>query len=120
MSAEIIPLPTPNQSAPSNISPMPSPPAAAAAEEDRLSKLLKNPLVLAGGALLAGVALSRLLSTSPMRKLAKDIADEALKRARNSGEPAAAPTLLEEGLEALRPQVTQAAKEFLNEILKKP
>ena len=114
MSADIIPMPEPCEPAPpANITPMPAPPA-----EDALSKLLRNPLVIAGGALLAGMALTRLLATSPMRKLAHDLAEEALKRARQSGETPAAPSLVEQGLESIRPELTSAAKRFLAEILK--
>ena len=119
MSAEIIPLPSPPQAVadplPPNVTPLPLP-----LQEDALSKLLKNPLVLAGGAVLAGMALTRLLSAPPVRRLARDLADEALRRARASSGPAAAePSLLEQGLEAVRPQVTDIARGFLDRVLKK-
>ena len=116
MSADIIPMPEPRDPVPpGNITPLPAPPP-----DDALSKLLKNPLVIAGGALLAGMALTRLFATSPMRKLAHDLAGEALRRARQSGETPAAPSLVEQGLESIRPEITNAAKRFLANILRKP
>ena len=118
MSAEIIPMPAPPP-VPSNVTAMPAPPAAA--PEDLLTKLRKNPLLLAGGALLAGAALTRLFATPSVRKLAQDLAEEAMKRARQSnGETPEPASLLEQGVAALRPQVTEAAKSFLAAILKKP
>lgn len=123
MSADIIPLPSPpTADAPANITPMPSP--APAPEEDALTKLLKNPLVLAGGAMLAGMAgmaITRLFSTSPMRKLARDLAEEALKRARSADatEAAMPASLLEKGLEAVRPQLMEAVTGLLSSALKK-
>jgi hypothetical protein len=119
MSAEIIPLPAPQPTPAPSAAITPLPPPVSEPEEDSLSKLLKNPLVIAGGAMLAGMALTRLFSTSPMRKLARDLADEALKRARSSAEPPSSPSLLEQGIEAVRPQITEAAKRFLAEILRK-
>jgi len=120
MSADIIPLPpSPTADAPANITPMPSP--ASAPVEDALTKLLKNPLVLAGGAMLAGMALTRLFSTSPMRKLARDLAEEALNLARSADttEAAVPASLLEKGLEALRPQLMEAVTGLLSSTLKK-
>jgi len=117
MSADIIPMPAPRDSAPlANIAPLPSPPP-----EDALSKLLKNPLLLAGGAILAGMALTRLLARPSVQKLARELADEALKRARQStgDAPAAAPSLVDEVLESIRPQITAAARQFLATVLKK-
>jgi hypothetical protein len=98
---------------------MPSP--ASAPVEDALTKLLKNPLVLAGGAMLAGMALTRLFSTSPMRKLARDLAEEALNLARSADttEAAVPASLLEKGLEALRPQLMEAVTGLLSSTLKK-
>jgi hypothetical protein len=123
MSADIIPMPAPQEPAPpSNITPLPSAaPAPVTPQLDAISKLLKNPFVIAGGALLAGMALTRLLATPSMQKLARDLADEALRRARQA--PAEdqphAPSLLEEAIGAVRPQVTEAARSFLAQILKK-
>lgn len=132
MSADIIPMPPPHEPAPpSNITPLPqavtttstskatAPPASVS---DTLSQLLKNPFVLAGGALLAGMALTRLFATPSMQKLARDLAEEALRRARMApaDEKPAAPSLLEEAVEAVRPQITDAARSFLAQILKKP
>lgn len=121
MSPEIIPLPSPPPAQPVNITPMPAPPPIPA-EEDAWSKLKKNPLLLAGGAMLAGMALTRLFATPSVRKLAQDLAQEAMKRAKSSTTEEAPPvaSLLEQGVEALRPQVTEAAKTFLAAILKKP
>ena len=127
MSADIIPLPPPQDSAPANITPLPAPPAPA--EPDALAKLLKNPYVLAGGALLAGMALARLFTTPSVQKLARELADEALKRTARDGDPAApgaapapaaAPTLLQEALHAVRPQIAEAAQSFLAQVLKRP
>lgn len=118
MTADIIPMPEPRETAlPPNVTPMPSP-----VPEDTLSKLLRNPLVIAGGAMLAGMALTRLFSTPSVQKLARDLADEALKRARQStaDKPAAAPSLVDEAIESVRPQITDAARQFLAGILKKP
>lgn len=111
-------LPQSKPSLPANVTALPVPPAC---DEDALAKLLKNPLVVAGGALLAGMALSRLLAAPSVRKLAQDLAQEAMKRA-SSGTAESPPvaSLLKEGMEALRPQVTEAAKTFLANILKKP
>ncbi len=130
MSADIIPMPAPHDPAPpSNITPMPqtapvpAPAPGTAAGLDTLSKLLKNPFVIAGGALLAGMALTRLFATPSMQKLARDLADEALRRARQApanDEPPAPPSLLEEAVESVRPQITDAARSFLAQILKKP
>lgn len=120
MSADIIPLPTaPAADTPANITPMPAPPAPPA--DDALTKLLKNPLVLAGGAMLAGMAITKLFSTSPMRKLARDLAEEALKRARSTapGSAAEPASLLEQGLEAVRPQLMEAVTGLLTTALKK-
>lgn len=128
MSADIIPMPASHEPAPrSNITPMPQtvpvPAPTPAPAPDTLSKLLKNPFVIAGGALLAGMALTRLWSTPSMQKLARDLADEALKRARQAtagtDQPAPAPTLLEEAIQSVRPQITDAARNFLAQILKK-
>ena len=116
MSAEIIPLPESSEPpAPANITPFPPP----LPQEDTLSKLLKNPLVIAGGALLAGMALTRLFSTSPMRKFARDVAEEALKRTRTTSEPPAAPSLLEQGLEAIRPEITDAARRIIADVFRR-
>jgi hypothetical protein len=118
MPAEIIPLPPPAPTPPANITSMPAPPAPA---EDAWAKLLKNPLLVAGGALLAGVALTRLFATPSVRKLAQDLAQEAMRRAKSSTtETPPVASLLEQGIEALRPQVTEAATQFLANILKKP
>ena len=131
MSAEIIPMPAPSDPVPSNITPMPQtapvpapgpPPIPAAPATDAISKLLKNPFVIAGGALLAGMALTRLLATPSMQKLARDLADEALKRARDAASTVSqtpAPSLLEEAVESVRPQITNAARNFLLQILRK-
>jgi hypothetical protein len=126
MSADIIPMPVPPEPAtPSNITPLPSaspsPSKDQKQDQDTFSKLLKNPLVIAGGALLAGMALTRLMGTPSVQKLARDLADEALKRARQATtDKPSAPSLLEEAVESVRPQITEAARKFLADILKKP
>lgn len=77
---------------------------------------------MAGGALLAGMALTKLFTVSPVRKLARDLASEAIKRARSTdaaGPASPALSLLEQGIEAVRPQITDAARRLLNHILKK-
>jgi hypothetical protein len=120
MSAEIIPLPSAGPAQPANITPMPTP-TPLPAEEDAWSKLMKNPLLVAGGALLAGMALSRMFAMPSVKKLAQDLAQEAMKRAKiGADEVPPAASLLEQGIEALRPQVTEAAKSLLASILKKP
>ena len=119
MSAEIIPMPGAQDCAPpSNITPMPAAPAPPA--EDMLSRLLKNPLVIAGGTVLAGMALTRLFATPSMQKLARDLAAEAFKRARQTtGDTPAAPSLIDDAIESVRPQITEAARGFLADILKR-
>jgi hypothetical protein len=120
MSADIIPLPVPQESSSAgNLAPMPAPDAAPAPEENSLSKLLKNPLVIAGGAMLAGMALTRLLSASPVRRLALELAEAAIRHSRRGNPLPPAPSLLEQGLETVRPRITEAAKGFLAEILRK-
>ena len=117
MSADIIPMPEPREPAPpANITPFPAPPP-----EDTLSKLLRHPLVIAGGAMLAGLVATRLFSTPSVKKLAHDLAEEALRRARQTATPdkPAAPSLLDEAIESVRPQITDAARDFLTGILKK-
>ncbi len=115
MTADPIPRPeTVASASPPNITPFPPPPP-----EDTLSKLLKNPLVIAGGALLAGMALTRLFSTSPMRKWARDVAEEALKRTRTTGEPTTGSSILEQGLEAIRPEVTDAARRIIADVFRR-
>jgi hypothetical protein len=114
MSAEIIPMPAPKEELPPNVTPMPT------AHEHAFEKLVKNPLLLAGGALLAGMAIARLWSTPTVRKLAEDLAKEAMRKARNDDEaPAKADTLLNQAVDALRPQMADAAKSLLNAVLKK-
>lgn len=115
MSADLIPLPETREQVPTvSITPFPPPP-----QRDALSKLLKNPFVIAGGALLAGMAVTRLFATPPMRKLAHDLAEEALKRARTSSATPPPASLIEQGLEAIRPEVTDAAKRLLAGIFRK-
>jgi hypothetical protein len=114
MSAEIIPMPVPKEELPPNVTPLPSP------HQSAMDKLVKNPLLLAGGALLAGIALSRLWGSPPVRKLAEDLAREALRKARaDDAAPEKAATLLEQAVDALRPQMAEAAKALLNKVLKK-
>jgi hypothetical protein len=114
MSAEIIPMPVPKEELPPNVTPMPTP------HQRAMDKLVKNPLLLAGGALLAGLALSRLWSVPSVRKLGEDLAKEALRKARaDDAAPEKAATLMDQAVEALRPQMAEAAKALLNKVLKK-
>ena len=115
MSPDIIPLSEPREpAAPANITPLPPP-----VPEDALSKLLKNPLVIAGGAMLAGMALTRLFGSPSMRKLGHDLAEEALRRARTSSEPPPPPSIIEQGLQSFRPDITDAARRLLAEVFRK-
>jgi hypothetical protein len=110
--AEPLPEPTP--------SPVPSglPPVFAA--------LARNPLVLAGGAVVAGVVLSRFMATPSARKIARELAAEAIKQLRPAATgaagmagTAAAGTLLEKGIEKYGPQIADYGKKMLADLLKK-
>ena len=88
--------------------------------------LARNPLVLAGGAVLAGVVLSRFLATPSAKKMAREFAAEALKQlkpaaagAAGMAGSAAVGTLLEKGIEKYGPQISDFAKKMLAEMLRK-
>lgn len=114
MSVELIPLPPP---LPPNVTPMPSPQATA--REDALSKLLQNPLVIAGGAVVAGVVLTRLIAAAPARHLIQQAVERALNKNRQS-EPTSRPeTFLQKGLENMKPQLQGLAEKVINGLLSK-
>ncbi len=90
------------------------------AYEQAFDKLVNNLLLLAGSALLAGVAIVRLWSIPTVRKRTEGINEEALREARNDDEaPAKAETLLNQAVEALRPPMAEAAMSLLTAALKK-
>lgn len=91
-----------------------------------VAALARNPLVLAGGAVLAGVVLSRFMATPSAKKIARELAAEALKQLRPAAAgaagmagTAAASTLLEKGIEKYGPQITDYGKKILADLLKK-
>ena len=91
-----------------------------------LQALAKNPIVLAGGAVLAGVVLSRFLATPSARKIARELAAEAYKHLRPTASnvagmagTAAAGSILEKGVEKYGPQIAEYGKKMLAELLRK-
>ncbi len=91
-----------------------------------IQALARNPLVLAGGAVLAGVVLSRFLATPSAKKIARELAAEAFKHlkpavsgAAGAAGTAAAGSLLEKGVEKYGPQIADYAKKMLAEMLRK-
>ena len=91
-----------------------------------LESLARNPIVLAGGAVLAGVVLSRLLATPSARKVARELAEEAFKHLKPTASGAAgmagtavAGTLLEKGIEKYGPQIADFGKKMLADLLRK-
>lgn len=91
-----------------------------------LEALARNPLVLAGGAVLAGVVLSRFMATPSAKKIARELASEALKHlkpvassAAGMAGTAAAGSLLEKGMEKYGPQIADYGKKILADLLKK-
>ncbi|MDB6069590.1 MAG: hypothetical protein JWL81_761 [Verrucomicrobiales bacterium] len=91
-----------------------------------LEALARNPLVLAGGAVLAGVVLSRFMATPSAKKIARELAAEALKHlkpvassAAGMAGTAAAGSLLEKGMEKYGPQIADYGKKILADLLKK-
>ncbi len=91
-----------------------------------LAALARNPLVLAGGAVLAGVVLSRFMATPSARKIARELAAEAIKQLRPAATgaagmagTAAAGTLLEKGIEKYGPQIADYGKKMLADLMKK-
>jgi hypothetical protein len=91
-----------------------------------IQALARNPIVLAGGAVLVGVVLSRFLATPSAKKLARELAAEALKQlkpaaagAAGMAGTAAVGSLLEMGVEKYGPQISDFAKKMLAEMLRK-
>lgn len=91
-----------------------------------IKSALRNPFVLAGGAVVAGVVLTRVLGTTAGRRIAKELATEAMKHMKPTASSvagmagtAAASTLLERGVEKFGPQITDYAKKMLADILRK-
>lgn len=109
--------------APNDAPPAPAPLQASPRPEggDALSKLLRNPVVLAAGAALAGMALTRLMGTAPMRKLTQGLTGEAHLRVRQDQPeiPPAAGSVLEQSLNAIRPHLQEAAISLVTALLKK-
>ena len=88
--------------------------------------LARHPLVLAGGAVLAGVVLSRFLATPSARKIARELAEEAIKHLKPTAANAAgmagtamAGSLLEKGVEKYGPQIVDYGKKMLADLLRK-
>lgn len=134
MSAESIPpIPesTPNfvvlpPAVPGDGTPSAPPQSPASALPPALQALARNPIVLAGGAVLAGVVLSRFMATPSAKKLAKELAAEALKHLRpvatgaaGMAGTAAAGSILEKGVEKYGPQIADYAKKMLADLLRK-
>ncbi len=60
--------------------PVPAATSKVAEASDALSSLLKNPLVIAGGAVLVGLLVTRVFGALPVKKLAGDLAAELFKK----------------------------------------
>ncbi|MDB6136559.1 MAG: hypothetical protein JWM59_4802 [Verrucomicrobiales bacterium] len=104
----------------------PSGAAAGSRLPEPIKAALRNPFVLAGGAVVAGVVLTRVLGTTAGRRIAKELATEAMKHMKPTASSvagmagtAAASTLLERGVEKFGPQITDYAKKMLADILRK-
>lgn len=100
----------------------PGPPPSSLSPE--LQALVRNPLVLAGGAVLVGVVLSRIFATPAARKVAGELAAEALRRIKPAaavvGVAAARPLVemgVEIGMERYRGQITAFGKKMLADLL---
>lgn len=92
--------------------------------------LLRNPIVLAGGAVVAGVVLSRFFAIPAARRMARQLAEEAIRQLKPTAVSAAtaaagmagtavASSVLERGVEKFGPQITDFAKKMLADILRK-
>ncbi len=95
-------------------------PAPSGTLPPQLQGLLRHPLVLAGGAVLAGVVFSRVLATPAARKIARDLAVEAFKHLKpvaTMAGTAAAGSLIEMGVERYRGQITDFGKKMLADLL---
>lgn len=101
-------------------------PGAGAHLPEAVKAALRNPVILAGGAIVAGVVLSRIFGTTAGRRMARELAGEAVKHLTPSvgtvagmAGTAAASSLLEKGMEKFGPQITDYAKKMLADILRK-
>ena len=100
--------------------PSPAETAGPPAGAPDLQALLRNPLVLAGGAVLAGIVLSRVLATSAARQIARELAAEALQHLKPAATmvgTAAVGSLVEMGVERYRGQITAFGKKMLADLL---
>ena len=91
-----------------------------------IQALARNPIVLAGGAVLVGVVLSRFMATPAAKRMARDLAEEALKHLKPTAAGAAgmagtavAGSLIEKGIEKYGPQIAEYGKKMLAEMLRK-
>ena len=131
MSAEFIP-PIPESTPdfvvlpPAEASTAPSGPTTLEGLPPVLQALARNPIVLAGGAVLVGVVLSRFLAMPSAKKIARELAGEALKHFKPTAAGAAsmagtavAGSILEKGVEKYGPQIADYGKKMLAELLRK-
>lgn len=100
--------------------------AASSTLHPALQALARNPLVLAGGAVLAGVVLTRFMATPSAKKIARELAAEALKQLKPTASSVAgtagsavAGSLLEKGIEKYGPQIADYSKKILADLLRK-
>ena len=91
-----------------------------------LQALARNPFVLAGGAVFAGVILTRFMATPSAKKIARELALEAFKHLKPTASGAAgmagsavAGSLLEKGIEKFGPQIADYSKKILADLLRK-
>lgn len=104
-------------------------PAGSAADSGlppAVQALARNPIVLAGGAVLLGVVLSRFLASPSAKKIARELAEEAFKHLKPTAANAAgmagtavAGSLLEKGMEKYGPQIADYGKKMLADLLRK-
>ena len=129
MSAEFsspIPVSTPDLVLLPPAAPVPVVETPASTLPPAIQALARNPIVLAGGAVLIGVVLSRFMATPSAKKFARELAAEALKQlkpaaagAAGMAGTAAVGSLLEMGVEKYGPQISDFAKKMLAEMLRK-
>ena len=88
--------------------------------------LARHPLVLAGGAVVVGVVLSRFLATPSAKRIARELAEEAFRHLKPAASTAATMTgtavagsILEKGVEKYGPQIAEYGKKMLAELLRK-
>lgn len=96
-----------------------TPPGVRVELSEPLRKLLKHPALLAGGALAAGALGARALMTPGGRRVAEQLARTALKQAAPLAGTVAAESLIERGLEKIRPHAVQYLKKILAETPRK-